>query len=265
MAIHVIRADSVNAKASVRLNDVPLARMSGTDLSERTAFVGPWILEGTNRLELVIDPGAPAAAGALPDGRELAEPGAFASLILLPPDFTQGEPEGETIAEVLWHPSEVDDRAVAGADGMLRQVATFQATATPGKRWLQASVPAVPEVARETAFGWLQTLAAALEEGQMDVLVAAAEPGIRDLCEATGQSPDRQLADFAQMLRSRAGGLFIEPFGIEDLVAEPVAEGRLLHCTRADGSDILKSSNKSARQFSVETRIGQLGGRWWMF
>jgi hypothetical protein len=265
MAIHVIRADSINAKASVRLNDVPLARMSGTDLSERTAFVGPWIIEGTNRLELVIDVGALAAAGASPDGRELAEPGAFAALILLPPGFTQGEPEGETIAEVLWRRSEADDRVGVGADGMLLQVATFEATATAGKRWMQATAPAVPEVARESAFAWLQTLATALEAGQMDVLVAAAEPGIRDLCDATGQNAERQLADFAQMLRSRAGGLQIEPFGIEDLVAEPVAEGRLLHCTRPDGSDILKSSAKSARPFSVETRIGEHGGRWWMF
>ncbi|MBU7578858.1 MAG: hypothetical protein KAF27_00060 [Porphyrobacter sp.] len=235
--------------------------MSGTDLSERTAFVGPWILEGTNRLELLIDPSASAAGSTQPDGRELAEPRAFAALIQLPPGFTQGEPEGDTIAEIYWAPSEAD----AGAGLPLRQIATFEAQGTPGKRWMQATAPAVPEVAREAAYQWLQALAAALEAGQMDVLVAAGEPGIRDLCEASGQNADQHLAEFAQMLRSRAGGLLIEPFGIEDISVQPVANGRLLHCTRLDGSDILKSSIRSARQFSVETRIGHHGGRWWMF
>lgn len=260
MPIHVIKADSVNAKASVRLNDVPLARMSGKDLSERMAFVGPWIVDGANRLELVVEPGAFNQGGAQAQGREMAAPRAFAAVILLPPGFTEGEPEGETIAEVHWELS--DDDPVKGEP--LRRSESFEAVGTPGKRWLQASSPSGP-AARESAYQWLQTLAAALEAGQMDVLVGAAEPGIRDLCDATGQNADQQLADFSQMLSSRAGGLRIEPFGIEDLVVEPVAKGRLLLCTRQDGSDVLKSSIGSARQFSVETRIGQHGGRWWMF
>lgn len=267
--MYAIKADSRNVRATASLNDVPLASLTGTNVGNVIEFAGRWLEDGENRLRITVhgpsllhggNPGFVGSDGQ-PLGSALDGAEAWVQIHRLPPDFAGGEVNGEIVAEVRWRIADVQSEPAfpTGAENR------FLAAALRGMRWRNSRLPADPALARPQLIAWLRGLAASLEQGDSNALVNAAEPGIRDTCAAIGQNADQQLEGFRAMLQDEARGLRLLPFRDEEVRIEPIAYGRLLLCSRSDGTPLLRAGPGSATDFEIEIRAGMVNNGWVMF
>lgn len=192
----MLRLQSQGCAAEVWLNDVPIGR---TSLQESTLClpVHEYLLAGSNRLELVIDPpapGQPATACKLSEGVV----GACARLLLPRIGGLGHESQARTLAELVW----------AAADGDVYQVGhrvSVDATLPvkfPRWRWLDAppiaSAGSLDDI-KPLVAAHLQRLAIALAKGEVDSFVTACRLKLEELALAYQQP----VADVSARLQSR--------------------------------------------------------------
>lgn len=258
--MYMLKADSHHVRVSVLLNDVPMLSLSGMDLSNDIGLASPWIEDGANVIQILIQgPSAiPDDAGGAVILRDSAS--CVAQVIRMPPGFTGGEVNGEVLGEARWRHD-----PKAPASGLPIDVrGQFSGQAMPGMRWRNSRLPDDPVAAWPHLIAWLRNLFDALAYGQVDLVLAARRPGLLDICNAMGIDPESQVAEFGEMLREIAAGAKLLPFADADIRARTVANGRLLECTRADGTPLLRSAPDSAIEFEMATRVGMIGGQWWL-
>jgi len=257
----VLRLESLGTVAEAVLNGVPLGR-TGPLQRVLTVPIHEFTLEGSNRLELHIDPAPPAQAAApepwLSDGQR------GASLRLLLPRVGQlVHPENaRTLAQLDWAP-------VAGEVVTLPcsvQQTVSLPIAFPRWRWLDAPVLPEPALLREPATAFLQGLVLALMRGDPEPLLLASRLRLEELALAY----QRPLADEAGRLRQHLQRLLaakaIQPAmpKVETLVLRSVAEGRLLECLNAAGAPVLSSLAADEATFSWPLRLSFIDGQFYV-
>lgn len=236
----MLRLQSQGCAAEVWLNDMPLGR---TSLQEPALClpVHEYLLAGSNRLELVIDPpaaGQPQEASAfkLCDGVV----GAYARLLLPRIGALGQEGQARNLGELVW-------AAVDGDVYPLGQRVAVDATLPvkfPRWRWLDAPPLAAAgtlEELKPLVAGYLQRLAIALAKGEVDTFVAACRLKLEELALAYQQP----LADVTARLQSRLA-LLHATRALKMVIPDAASlrlrlcgNGRLLECLGADGQPAL--------------------------
>lgn len=264
----IIKADSRNVRAVAKVNGVPLASMSGHDISESGTYARRWFKAGPNSLELVVEGPTPAPVrgeNALPDnnasGRLPSEGSdAWAQIVKLPDGLTDGPVEGQIVAEVRWNP----DTTETDSGFPVYMNTSFEADHANGMLWLNSRIPQLQE-GRAEVLAWLRYLISSLEEGNSGPLVEAIRPALQDASNGAGANTELAMRDFEQFIGSISGGLRFRPFEDRDIRFELVGDGRLLDCKRTDGTSAIDTSPQSSTEFSIDSRIGYLNGRWILF
>ena len=238
----MLRLQTQACAAEVWLNDVPLGRTSPA-APTLCLPVHEFLLAGSNRLDLVIDPPAPGQPLA-PGTPKLADGvvGASARLLLPRIGVLADETQARTLAELVW----------AAVDGDVYHAGhrvSVQASLPvkfPRWRWLDAPPIASAGLQDDTkalVAAQLQHLAIALAKGDVDSFVLACRLKLEELALAYQQP----LAEVSARLQSRLQLLHATQalkMVIPDAAAltlRPCANGRLLECLNSQGEPALQT------------------------
>lgn len=256
----VLRLRSKGVAAEAWLNGVPLLRTpkAGGDCS---LPVHEYVIAGSNRLELVVDPppitGGPAVPPVIGDG------GAAADAALLLPRIGQlaSEHSARLLGQVSWASTDGD---VIRPPVHLPQEVDIPVR-FPRWRWLDAPVIAELDSLRASAAAYLQEIAIALSRGDPEHMVVAARLRFEELALAYG----RPLADDLARWRARVQLLHAQKAmrpelpTVESLQLRPIAEGRMLECLGADGQPILRCARPDGSRVYWPVRLAAVERRFY--
>jgi hypothetical protein len=261
----VLRLESQACEAEAVFNGVPLLRV-GPGRPVALLPVHEFTFSGTNRLELVVQPGPVQALGAAPAPEAepwLSDGQRWASLrLLLPRGGGVASPaSARTLGQLDWAPA---------ADVLCEWPTSLQTQvdlpiAFPRWRWVDAPVVQdSPTLKREVA-AYLRDIALGLARGNPEPLVQASRLRLEDLAQAY----QRNLADDVGRLRLQVQQWFAaQPLKpalptASNLVLRPVAGGRLLECLKPDGSPVLQSAVPGG-QVAWPVRLAAIDGRFYV-
>jgi hypothetical protein len=238
----MLRLQTQGCAAEVWLNDVPIGRTSAHSMT-LCLPVHEFVLAGSNRLELVIDPPAPGQP-AVPPTVRLADGvvGARARLLLPRVGGLGHEHEARTLAELVW----------AAADGDVYQsghrVAVDAALPVKFPRWRWMDAPPIEsadslDLIKPMVAGYLQRLAISMAKGDVGSFVLASRLKLEELALAYQQP----VADVRARLLSRLELLHATKalkMAIPDagtLYLRLCANARLLECMDSQGGPALRT------------------------
>jgi hypothetical protein len=257
-----VKLDAAGCEAEVRLNGVPLARANAA----RPSVIVPvheYTVSGSNRLELVVWPPQPLAAGTpVPPPVPLTADGlqAAAARILLPRiGGAIHESSARTLAQLDWAPSagtKYEAPVTLSEDVSLP-------VSFPRWRWLEARPHPAPSTLQPQALALVQALAQDLARGDADRFVAT----VRLRTEEIALAYQRRAEDEAARLRSDLVALhaagkasWVVPEA-EALWLHPVAGGRLLECLDPAGGPALHTAPDDLGQTrALPLRLGAVEG-----
>jgi hypothetical protein len=257
----VLRLRSHGVAAEAWLNGLPLARTpkGGGDCC---VPVHEFVIAGSNRLELVVDPptlaaGAPPPAPVYGDGTAKAD----ASLLLPRVGQLVSEHFARQLGQVAW----------ASEDGEVYRPPVRLAheldipVRFPRWRWLDA--PPITDVddLRGPAATFLQDVAIALSRGDPEHLVVAAKLRFEELALAYQRPAADDLARWrarVQLLHAQKA-LRPELPTPESLTLRPVAGGRLLECLGADGLPVLRCARPDGSRVYWPMRLAAVERRFY--
>lgn len=238
----MLRMQTQGCAAEVWLNDLPIGR---TSLQEPTLClpVHEYLLAGSNRLELVIDPLAPGQSRD-PSACKLSDRavGAWARLLLPRIGNLGHENQARTLAELVWAAAEGDIYAL----GHRVSVDASLPVKFPRWRWLDAPPLAAAgtlDMLKPLVAAHLQQLAIAMAKGEVDRFVAASRLKLEELAVAYQQP----LADVTSRLQSRlqllhaTKALRMEIPDTDTLQLRVCGNGRLLECLGANAEPALRA------------------------
>jgi len=260
----VLRIEASGCQAEAVFNGVPLVRVGGAQ-AVATVPVHEFTFLGANEVELVVQPGPPAAAGTAPAPEpQLSDGKAWASLrLLLPRVGSVAHPaSARTLVQVDWAPP---------ADELYEAPVSLKKSVElpisfPRWRWLDAPViPDSPTLKKEVA-AYLLDVAVGLARGNPEPLVQASRLRLEDLAQAY----QRNLADDVGRLRVHIQQLHaaqpLKPTlpAPAKLLLRPVAGGRLLECLSGDGSPLLQSPVAGGGNIAWPVRLAAIDGRFYV-
>jgi hypothetical protein len=238
----MLRLQTQGCAAEVWLNDLPVGRCS---VQEPTLClpVHEYLLAGSNRLELVIDPPMPGqqrdpAACKLSDGVV----GACARLLLPRIGGLGHESQARNLAEVVWAAAEGDIYPL----GHRVWVDATLPVKFPRWRWLEAPPLAAtgePEAFKPLVAATLQRLAIAMARGEVDSLVVASRLKLEELAVAYQQplaEVTSRLQSRLQLLHATKALKMVIPDG-DTLQLRVCGNGRLLECLGTTGEPALRT------------------------
>ena len=235
----MLRCSAVACAVELRLNDIVVARL-GSAGGVLCLPVHEYVLAGENRLTATINP---TAAGSL-DGRPtpmLAPTDCALSVRLLLPRVAQigSESHARTLAELDWA---VPEGEVFRAPLVISTDAILPIK-FPRWRWLDAPVIEDLDLVKPLVSAYLQGIAVALAQGDVEVFVAASRMRLEELAQAY----QRPLIDVTERLRSRLKLLhathalrMVIP-SEQELNLIPCAGQRMLECTVQGGEPALRT------------------------
>lgn len=236
----------------LRVNDVPIARLAPGDDDVRGFFPLPaYVVRGDNEVSVSLD--APFRPPVDAQGRPLHPDRVWLRVRVA--RFADGDPgfedEGETLADLVWSP------LVPGRSKAVR----FQSPqGPPSWSWSRAEPLDPSPATAQSAFDFVQRLAAAYMAGDPSPLVAAADPKIQDMALAY---PHHGLAGVRTIVADAASSP--EP----RLPAPPVefsprvcAGGRLFDCVGEDGRPYLRARKPDGDFTFLRLIVGRFRGQW---
>ena len=236
----MLRCSAIACAVEVRLNDIVVARLRSPG-GMLCLPVHEYVLAGENRITAIINP--------LPVGQldttatpTVADAVSGVSIRLLLPRVAQigSELQARTLAELDW---------VVRAGEVYPAPLEISASATlpikfPRWRWLDAPVIEDLNEVKPLVTSYLQGIAVALAQGDVEVFVAASRMRLEELAQAY----QRPLLDVTERLRSRLKLLYsthalkmVIP-SQQELTLIPCAGQRLLECTVQDGEPALRTA-----------------------
>ena len=236
----LLRLQVRGCSAEVLLNDIPMGRALAPD-GVLCLPVHEYLIEGTNEISLVIQPGHPAAASPVPRV-QVAEGlvGASASLLLPRVGRIGSETQARTLAEVSW--------AAADGDAYDVPLVVSRSVALPIRfpRWRWLDAPAIDDVPaqRPVVSAFLHKLASEMMRGDADALVKASRLRLDELALAYQQPVTDLVSRFKsrlQLLYATKSLRLIVPTA-DELVLRKCANGRLLECLAPGGSPALSTA-----------------------
>jgi hypothetical protein len=234
----MMRVDGRGCSAEVFLNDIPVGRMGVGD-GALCMPVHEYLVEGSNEIRLIIDPGAPGQqAVALP---KVADEVVGVSFRLLVPRTGQvgSSLTARAVAEIDW--------AVPSGELYTTPLTIERSVSLPVKfpRWRWLDVPEISDVEaqRPLIATFLQAIAVDLMRGDAESFLTASRLRIEELGLAYGQP----VAELVTRFRSRLHLLhatkalkMIIPSAPE-FVFRRCASGRLIECLGSNGSPLLST------------------------
>lgn len=248
----VLRLQTQGVSAHARLNGFTLAQLPAAG-GIQTLAVHEYTLAGTNRLELLIEPG--------PAEPKLAEGPRWARLQLLLPRVGQAASEDQSrcLATLDW----------AVQDGELYRGATVvqQEVDIPVKfpRWRWQDAPPIPDLATLAGpvLAFAQEQAAALAKGDPEPWILAARLRFEELALAYQRPPADDLARWrarVQLLHAQKALRGPLPTA-SALMLRPTADGRLVECLTTEGAPLLQFNRPDGGKVAMPMRIAVVEGR----
>lgn len=248
--LYVIAVESGSLNFQVRLNDVPVKRMLEGRSGTSQTNVNPWIVEGTNTLEISL--GLPAGDG--PEARTDFQLRLFGAEHGRVP-----EPE-EALIEFIW------DAAAQPLGETMTTVFTkeFLPEISFGRwRWQDSPPAPLTESDRQELVQLIREVHRVFKEkdagGLTELMKLVSEEMARamDIEEEELVTGQRQI--FSNLFAS--DGWQIDPLEESALVFNPLAGGRLVEVTRPGGQPFLTGTTGEG-QYASKFMFGRVAGAW---
>ncbi|MFG6490130.1 hypothetical protein ACG04R_25885 [Roseateles sp. BYS78W] len=250
----ILRLQAQGVAAQARLNGFALAEVGAAGGVQALA-VHEYTLAGNNRLELVIEPAAPAPEPRLSEGPRTAR------LQLLLPRVGQAASDDQSrcLATLDWA---VQDGELYRAHATVQQEVDI-----PVKfpRWRWQDAPPLPDLGTLTApvLAFAQEQALALAQGDAEPWITAARLRFEELALAYQRKPEDDLARWrARVQLLHAQKALRGPLPAADkLKLRPTADGRLIECLSTEGGPLLQFNRPDGGKVSMPMRIAVVEGR----
>ena len=250
--------------AEVWLNDIPLARVDGTQMAVHTRVAHGYLLSGANQIEIVAAPGATPAQARTGQSASALSPAAkaFARVVRYKVgDFTD-ENSGQTLLGCR-----LGENNVPSLNPGLPTIARGRGEVSvpfPRWAWLDAPVLALEKVQPEIV-ALVKKVHEAFARGQPDEVLAlmAACHAETAIC-LPAWTADELRADLAETIRAiPASGARMRPLDEANFDLRLCAGGRLVECIGKDWQPLIqRGPDASGATFSFRMFVGKHKGRW---
>lgn len=232
---YVLECSVKGCNAEFYLNDIPIVRRGPVYGTAYSGPVNPFLVDGVNALEIVVNPGpTPGEAVAGPSGerrRLLAGAGAFAraKLARYPFGAVVDGPDREQLSAIEW------EVARPSVPEMFPQVAS-RSVDLGGLfgPWAWQSAPPVEldDATVAEIHGFIEKFHANRAAGDADYFITASRMRIADLDTAYNSPPGKREADIRYMtaVSSRKPGWGLEPLEPAQYDLRLCAQGRMVEC-----------------------------------
>lgn len=254
----MMRLDVRGCRAEVWFNDIPIGRV-GPREGTLCMPVHEYLLEGSNEISLVIDPGAVGQPTAT--APKVADEVVGVSFHLLVPRTGQvaSSLTARVVAEIDW--------AVPAGEAYTTPLTLTRSAVLPVKfpRWRWLDVPEIVDIEaqRPLVAAFFQAVAVDLLRGDAESFLTASRLRIEEVGQAYGQP----VAELTTRLRSRLHLLHATKVlkmnipSASEFVFRRCANGHLIECLGGDGLPLLSTLPASDGTFSAwPVRIAVVSG-----
>ncbi len=257
----VLRLEANGCVVEAVINGVPVARVGGKQ-GLLTLAIHEYIVQGSNEIEMIVNPAAPGLAPAS-ELRHCEEP-ASASLKLLLPRV--GRPAEPATARML---AQLDWAAAAGdlheAPLSVRQAVELP-IAFPRWRWLDAPLINLTATLKSELAAYVLNIAAGLARGDADPLLLASRLRLEELAQAYQRNVSEEVMRFKQHLQQLHAAQALKPVlpQATNMLLRPIAGGRLIECLNSEGGPLLQSPIAGGARAAWPLRIASIEGRFYV-
>ena len=257
----VLRLEANGCVVEAVINGVPVARVGGKQ-GLLTLAIHEYIVQGSNEIEMIVNPAAPGVAPAS-ELRHCEEP-ASASLKLLLPRV--GRPAEPATARML---AQLDWAAAAGdlheAPLSVRQAVELP-IAFPRWRWLDAPLINLTATLKSELAAYVLNIAAGLARGDADPLLLASRLRLEELAQAYQRNVSEEVMRFKQHLQQLHAAQALKPVlpQATNMLLRPIAGGRLIECLNSEGGPLLQSPIAGGARAAWPLRIASIEGRFYV-
>ena len=257
----VLRLEANGCVVEAVINGVPVARVGGKH-GLLTLAIHEYIVQGSNEIEMIVNPAAPGLAPAS-ELRHCEEP-ASASLKLLLPRV--GRPAEPATARML---AQLDWAAAAGdlheAPLSVRQAVELP-IAFPRWRWLDAPLINLTATLKSELAAYVLNIAAGLARGDADPLLLASRLRLEELAQAYQRNVSEEVMRFKQHLQQLHAAQALKPVlpQATNMLLRPIAGGRLIECLNSEGGPLLQSPIAGGARAAWPLRIASIEGRFYV-
>ncbi len=257
----VLRLEANGCVVEAVINGVPVARVGGKQ-GLLTLAIHEYIVQGSNEIEMIVNPAAPGLAPAS-ELRHCEEP-ASASLKLLLPRV--GRPAEPATARML---AQLDWAAAAGdlheAPLSVRQAVELP-IAFPRWRWLDAPLINLTATLKSELAAYVLKIAVGLARGDADPLLLASRLRLEELAQAYQRNVSEEVMRFKQHLQQLHAAQALKPVlpQATNMLLRPIAGGRLIECLNSEGGPLLQSPIAGGARAAWPLRIASIEGRFYV-
>ena len=257
----VLRLEAHGCDIEAVINGVPVARVGGKQGLAILA-IHEYIVQGSNEIEMIVNPAAPGMAPA----SELrhGEGPASASLKLLLPRV--GRPAEPATARML---AQLDWAAASGdlheAPLSVRQAVELP-IAFPRWRWLDAPHINMTANLRSELAAYVLNIAAGLTRGDPDPLLVASRLRLEELAKAYQRNVSEDVMRFKHHLQQLHAAQALKPSlpQAPNMLLRPIAGGRLIECLNNEGGPLLQSPIAGGARAAWPLRIASSEGKFYV-
>lgn len=257
----VLRLEALGCVVEAVINGVPVARVGGKQ-GLLTLAIHEYIVQGSNEVEMIVNPAAPGLAPAS-ELRNCEGPASASLKLLLPRLGRPAEPaSARTLAQLDW--------AVAAGDLheaplVVRQTMELP-IAFPRWRWLDAPQINLTETLKSELAVYVLNIAAGLNRGDPDPLLLASRLRLEELAQAYQRTASEEVIRFKQHLQQLHAAQALKPVlpQISRMLLRIIAGGRLIECLNSEGGPLLQSPVEGGATAAWPLRIASIEGRFYV-
>jgi hypothetical protein len=225
--------------AEFLLNGIPLARL-GAEVFVQSQSVAELVRSGTNRLEIVLEPG-PSPRFARLHEREIDRTKGIArfEIFEIEPDLP-AQPEYGRVLAALKLDLPPDEPAIRRGPTILSTM--FEASERPRWRFEDAPALSMDEALEREALDIVEEVAGAFRAGDVEAYLRLAQPALSDALKAYPAHSEATLrGDVEEVMKwFLANRGTVRPIAASDFEPRLVADGRLIECVNRDFSPSLR-------------------------
>ncbi len=251
--------------AEFYLNDIALIRNSPDGGYYHAQPVNQYILDGTNELAMIIEPGPQPslARSGPPEGRRemevpLTDPrSATLRLCRYPYGAVVGGPERQLIQELRWPQAEHEEPHLYP---LPVRVEFERATGTGPWSWEAAAKLTLDAGTRAEIESLLNRLWASLAQGDPALFLEVAAPRFDDLAEAFEDPPYKKRNAFRRLEAEIQG---LQPLDPDTFDLRLAAGGRMVECLQKDWQPVLRGApDEAGNEDHYDMFLARLEGEW---
>lgn len=260
----VLEARVAGVGAELHVNDIPVARIGLPGARSAAVPVNQYVVQGSNRLSLVVNPGPSPARALEADPEPSRATGAMASatLSVYRRGAVSGDGSGEVLASVSWT-ARVDGEAEAFPQRVDTELAV-PLDLGPWA-WQAADQLALDEQTVGEVAGLIDIVRSGLEAADLSSFLDLAARGLREIARAYDDSPDEGVSTLRAVVQHSRGAPHwrFPPLAREVWDLRLVANSRMIECIGKDWEPIVRSvTDAEENSFLMPMLVGRIGGQW---